>query len=99
MAVPLISASFIQMAYSMTDMLWLGHLGSDAVAAAGAAGFFTWLCNALSFMTKIGAEITVSNLSVRKIIAGQLIMPVRPLPYRLQSDLSMPVSSSWQPLY
>ena len=35
MAVPLISASFIQMAYSMTDMLWLGHLGSDAVAAAG----------------------------------------------------------------
>ena len=39
MAVPLISASFIQMAYSMTDMLWLGHLGSDSVAAAGAAGF------------------------------------------------------------
>lgn len=61
MAVPLISASFIQMAYSMTDMLWLGHLGSDAVAAAGAAGFFTWMCNALSFMTKIGAEITVSQ--------------------------------------
>ncbi len=48
MAVPLISASFIQMAYSMTDMLWLGHLGSDAVAAAGAAGFFTWLCNSQS---------------------------------------------------
>ena len=61
MAVPLISASFIQMAYSMTDMLWLGHLGSDAVAAAGAAGFFTWLCNAFSFMTKTGAEITVSQ--------------------------------------
>lgn len=61
MAVPLISASFIQMAYSMTDMLWLGHLGSDAVAAAGAAGFFTWLCNALSFTTKIGSEITISQ--------------------------------------
>lgn len=61
MAIPLISASFIQMAYSLTDMLWLGHLGSDAVAAAGAAGFFTWMCNALSFMTKIGAEITVSQ--------------------------------------
>lgn len=61
MSMPLISASFIQMAYSMTDMLWLGHLGSDAVAAAGAAGFFVWLCNAISFMTKIGAEITVSQ--------------------------------------
>lgn len=61
MAVPLISASFIQMAYSMTDMLWLGHLDSEAVAAAGAAGFFTWLCNALSFLVKIGAEITISQ--------------------------------------
>lgn len=61
MAMPLISASFIQMAYSMTDMLWLGHLGSDAVAAVGAAAFFTWLCNALSFLTKTGAEISISQ--------------------------------------
>lgn len=61
MAVPLISASFIQMAYNLTDMLWLGHLGSNAVAAVGAAGFFTWLCNAFSYMTKTGAEITISQ--------------------------------------
>lgn len=61
MAVPLISSSFIQMAYSMTDMLWLGHLSSDAVAAVGAASFFIWLCNALSYLTKTGAEITVSQ--------------------------------------
>lgn len=61
LAVPLISASFVQMAYSMTDMLWLGHLGSNHVAAVGAAGFFTWLCNALSFITKVGAEISVSQ--------------------------------------
>lgn len=60
-AMPLISASFIQMAYSMTDMLWLGHIGSNAVAAVGAAAFFTWLCNALSFLTKTGTEITVSQ--------------------------------------
>lgn len=61
MAVPLISASFIQMAYSMTDMLWLGHLGTSSVAAVGAAGFFTWLCNAFSLLTKTGSEITVSQ--------------------------------------
>ena len=61
MAVPLISSSFIQMAYSMTDMLWLGRLGSEAVAAVGAAGFFVWLSNALSYMTKTGAEITISQ--------------------------------------
>lgn len=61
LAVPLITAAFVQMAYSMTDMLWLGRLGSNHVAAVGAAGFFTWLCNALSFITKVGAEITVSQ--------------------------------------
>ncbi|MCC8174114.1 MAG: polysaccharide biosynthesis C-terminal domain-containing protein [Odoribacter sp.] len=61
MAVPLISASFVQMAYNMTDMLWLGHLGSESVAAVGAAGFFTWLCNAISYLTKTGSEITVSQ--------------------------------------
>lgn len=61
MAIPLISASFIQMAYSMTDMIWLGHLGSESVAAVGVAGFFTWLGNALSFISKVGAEVTISQ--------------------------------------
>ncbi|MDL2251761.1 MATE family efflux transporter [Odoribacter sp. OttesenSCG-928-J03] len=61
MAVPLISASFVQMAYNMTDMLWLGRLSSESVAAVGAAGFFTWLCNAISLTTKTGAEITIAQ--------------------------------------
>ena len=39
MAIPLITASFVQMAYNMTDMIWLGHLGSESVAAVGVAGF------------------------------------------------------------
>ena len=37
MAIPLITASFVQMAYSMTDMIWLGRLGSESVAAVGVA--------------------------------------------------------------
>lgn len=61
MAIPLITASFVQMAYNMTDMIWLGHLGSECVAAVGVAGFFTWLCNSLSFIGKIGAEVTISQ--------------------------------------
>jgi len=61
MAIPLITASFVQMAYSMTDMIWLGHLGSESVAAVGVAGFFTWLNNALSFIGKVGAEVTISQ--------------------------------------
>lgn len=40
MALPIMGTSFIQMAYNMTDMIWIGFLGSDAVAAVGIAGFF-----------------------------------------------------------
>lgn len=61
MAIPLITASFVQMAYNMTDMIWLGHLGSESVAAVGVAGFFTWLCNSLSFTGKVGAEVAISQ--------------------------------------
>lgn len=61
MAIPLITASFVQMAYNLTDMLWLGRLGSGSIAAVGVAGFFVWLCNSLSFTTKVGAEVTISQ--------------------------------------
>ena len=47
LALPIIGTSFVQMAYSMTDMIWLGRVGSRAVAAVGTAGFFTWLAAAL----------------------------------------------------
>lgn len=59
--IPIISGSFVQMAYNMADMLWLGQISSGAVAAAGAGGFFIWLCSSLAMTTKIGAEITISQ--------------------------------------
>lgn len=40
LALPIMGTSFIQMAYNLTDIMWLGRLSTDAVAAAGAAGFF-----------------------------------------------------------
>ncbi len=61
LASPLIAASFVQMTYTMTDMLWLGHLGSEHVAAVGAAFFFVWISNAVSYCTKSGAEVLVSQ--------------------------------------
>ena len=36
LAMPIMATSFIQMAYSLTDMAWVGRLGSEAVAAIGA---------------------------------------------------------------
>lgn len=35
LAMPIMATSFIQMAYSLTDMAWVGRLGSEAVAAIG----------------------------------------------------------------
>ena len=51
LAVPIVMTYFIQMAYNFIDMIWIGRLGSGAVAGVGVAGMFTWFSNghALSF--------------------------------------------------
>jgi len=61
MALPIMGTSFIQMAYNLTDMLWIGFLGSSAVAAVGIAGFFIWLSQAFIFLGKTGTEIKVAQ--------------------------------------
>ncbi|WP_202709847.1 MATE family efflux transporter [Sporosalibacterium faouarense] len=61
LALPIMATSFIQMAYNMTDMIWIGRLGSNAVAAVGTAGFFTWLGMAFILIPKIGAEVGVAQ--------------------------------------
>ncbi len=46
LAIPIMATSFVQMAYNMMDMIWLGRVSTNAVAAAGTAGFFylVWHC-------------------------------------------------------
>lgn len=61
LALPIIATSFVQMAYNLTDMLWVGRVGSGAVAAVGTAGFFTWLANAIILISKVGAEVGVAQ--------------------------------------
>ena len=61
LALPIMGTAFLQMAYNLVDMIWLGRVGSDAVAAAGTAGFYMWLAYAFILLTKIGAEIKVSQ--------------------------------------
>ena len=61
MALPIMGTSFIQMAYNLTDMFWIGFLGSNAVAAVGIAGFFIWLSQAFIFLGKTGTEIKVAQ--------------------------------------
>lgn len=66
LALPIIATSFVQMAYSLTDMVWVGRVGSGAVAAVGTAGFFTWLANAIILIPKVGAEVGVAQAIGRK---------------------------------
>lgn len=66
LSLPILGTSFIQMAYNMVDMIWVGRIGSSAVAAVGTAGFFTWFGSALVFISKIGAEIGVSQAIGKK---------------------------------
>lgn len=61
LSLPIMGTSFLQMAYNMTDMIWLGRVGGKAVAAAGTAGFYIWLSFAFILISKIGGEIKVSQ--------------------------------------
>lgn len=39
-AIPIILSSCLQISYDITDMFWVGKLGSGEVAAVGTAGFY-----------------------------------------------------------
>jgi putative MATE family efflux protein len=61
LALPIMATSFIQLAYSLTDIAWVGHLGSKAAAAVGAVGILTWLANSISLLNKVGSEVSVGQ--------------------------------------
>lgn len=69
LALPIMGTSFVQMAYNMTDMFWVGRIGSRAVAAVGTAGFFTWLGAAFILISRIGAEVGVAQSVGKRDIA------------------------------
>ena len=61
LAVPIMATSLIQMAYNLTDMIWIGRVGSNAVAAVGAAGMYMWLSNGLVALSKMGGQVNVGH--------------------------------------
>ena len=70
-AVPMLLASLVQMAYNLTDMFWvarverLGQNAEEAVAAIGTAGFYPWFGFGLIAIVKVGVSIKVSQLAGR----------------------------------
>ena len=61
LALPIMGTSLIQMAYNMTDMIWIGRVGSGAVAAVGAAGMYMWLSSGIATLSRMGGQIKVAH--------------------------------------
>lgn len=61
MSIPIMATSLLQMAYSMTDMIWIGRVGSNSVAAVGAAGMFVNLSNGICAFLRVGSQVNVAH--------------------------------------
>ena len=61
LALPIMGTSLIQMAYNLTDMIWIGRMGASAVAAVGSAGMYMWLSNGISTLAKMGGQVNVGQ--------------------------------------
>ena len=57
LALPIMGTSLVQMAYNLIDMIWIGRLSADAVAAVGAAGMYLWISFAFSTVPRIGSQV------------------------------------------
>ena len=61
LAVPIMASSFLGTLYNITDMAWIGLLGSKAVAGVGVGGMFTWLSQGLASMARMGGQVQVAQ--------------------------------------
>lgn len=61
LALPLMGTSFVQMAYTLMAMTWVGRLGSRSEAAIGAIGMLLWLTSSIAMLALIGAEVCVGQ--------------------------------------
>ena len=61
LALPIMATSLVQMAYNLTDMIWIGRISSDAVASVGAAGMYMWFANGIASLAKMGGQVKVGH--------------------------------------
>lgn len=57
LALPIMATALVQTAYNLTDMAWIGLVGSDAVAAVGAAAMYTWLSSGVVTLARMGGQV------------------------------------------
>ncbi|MDV4152094.1 MATE family efflux transporter [Clostridium sp. AL.422] len=61
LALPIMGSSLLQFTYNLVDMLWVGGLGSNAVASIGSSSFFIGLGYSISAFVVIGTGIKVAH--------------------------------------
>ncbi len=61
LALPIMGTSLVQMAYNLIDMIWIGKLSADAVAAVGAAGMYLWISQGLSNIPRVGGQVKAAQ--------------------------------------
>ena len=66
LALPIMASSFLGTAYSITDMAWIGMLGSKAVAGVGVGGMFVWLSQGLVTLARMGGQVGVAQACGRR---------------------------------
>lgn len=66
LAMPIMASSFLSTVYSITDMAWIGLLGSKAVAGVGAAAMYLWLSQGLESLARMGGQVYVAQCIGRK---------------------------------
>ncbi len=58
---PLMGTAFIQMAYNLTDIAWIGRIGTEAVAAAGQVGFLMWIGSSFVLIPRVGMSVLAAQ--------------------------------------
>lgn len=61
LAIPIMASAFLGTMYNITDMAWIGLLGSKAVAGVGVGGMFTWLSQGFASMARMGGQVQVAQ--------------------------------------
>ena len=81
LALPIMGSSLLQFTYNLIDMLWVGRLGSNAVASIGSSSFFIGLGHSINSLVAIGTGIKVShaigeknNKDIKKYINSGIVI-------------------------
>lgn len=61
LALPIMASAFLGTLYNLTDMAWIGLLGSKAVAGVGVGGMYTWLSQGLVSLARMGGQVNVAQ--------------------------------------